>query len=177
MKFCARSKELDFLCYSRNMDTRIIEIDTWARLAKEGCAFPVTIPLNGDSMRPLIRKGKDCVTIVPAQGKFVPGDVVLFTDTQRFVVHRIFKINYDKNVVQTWGDNCLKPDCPEPIDNILGRVIQYERNGRNHDLDTDKARNFGLFWMKHKILRTVYIRMRLFGGKFKRVVFRIMGKI
>ena len=37
--------------------TRALPMETWCALAREGSAPPVTICLEGDSMRPLIRRG------------------------------------------------------------------------------------------------------------------------
>ncbi|MDO4371401.1 MAG: S24/S26 family peptidase, partial [Clostridia bacterium] len=58
--------------------TREIPIRQWCEMARQGAAPPVTIPLEGDSMRPLIRRGCDPVTIVPIYGELRIGDVVLF---------------------------------------------------------------------------------------------------
>ncbi|MBQ6805352.1 MAG: hypothetical protein IJP04_11910, partial [Clostridia bacterium] len=48
-------------------DRRIhsLGIEQWHALGLEGDMLPVTICLEGDSMRPLIRRGKDPVTILP----------------------------------------------------------------------------------------------------------------
>ena len=69
--------------------TREIPIRQWCEMAGQGAAPPVTIPLEGDSMRPLIRRGCDPVTIVPVCGELRIGDVVLFTLDGRYVVHRL----------------------------------------------------------------------------------------
>ena len=58
--------------------TRSIPMEAWCDLAREGAAPPVTICLEGDSMRPLIRRGRDPVTIVPLKRKNKKGDVVDF---------------------------------------------------------------------------------------------------
>ena len=54
--------------------SRSIGIDAWCVLAKEECAPPVTIPLEGSSMMPLIRRSMDPVTIVPLQRPLKKGD-------------------------------------------------------------------------------------------------------
>ena len=60
------------------MQIRTIPMEQWCALARENVAPPVTICLEGESMRPLIRKGRDPVTIVPVRGEMKKGDVVLF---------------------------------------------------------------------------------------------------
>ena len=81
----------------------------WCELAAQGAAPPVSICLEGDSMRPLIRRGRDPVTIVPMDENLRIGDVVLFTlGDGRYVVHRVRRLARDR--VQTLGDHCLNPE-------------------------------------------------------------------
>lgn len=54
-----------------------IGITEWCALAAEGSAPPVTVCLEGNSMMPLIRRGKDPVTIAALQHPLRVGDVVL----------------------------------------------------------------------------------------------------
>lgn len=46
-------------------ETRLLTIPQWRELAQNGTVLPMRIPLDGDSMRPLIRRGRDMVTFVP----------------------------------------------------------------------------------------------------------------
>ena len=56
--------------------TRSLPIETWNALGLEGNMLPVKITLDGDSMRPLIRRGKDPVTIIPVNRPLKKGDIV-----------------------------------------------------------------------------------------------------
>lgn len=77
-------------------------------------------------MMPLIRRGKDSVTIAALQHPLRVGDVVLFAaGADRYVVHRVWKIN--AAAIRTWGDNCANPDPWIPKDHVLGQEI-----GRAH---------------------------------------------
>ena len=143
--------------------TREIPIRQWCEMARQGAAPPVTIPLEGDSMRPLIRRGCDPVTIVPICGELRIGDVVLFTLGGRYVVHRLRKIRGDR--VQTLGDHCLSSEPWFPKEQVLGRAIRYRRNGRAHRLDTRPARFFGRIWMAAFPLRRAYMRLRSLAGR------------
>ena len=62
-------------------EKRQMSIAQWRALAGEGTVIPMRIPLEGDSMRPLIRRGRDPVTIVPLSRALKRGDVVCF-DTE-----------------------------------------------------------------------------------------------
>ena len=148
------------------MEKRQIGIEEWMEMSRSGLKVPITTLLQGDSMRPLIRLGKDPVTIVPVTEPLQIGDVVLFTDGKRYVVHRLWKLDPESGIAQTWGDNCKVPDAPVPLAQVYGKVVSYTRNGRVHRLDTERARSFGLFWMKHGLVR-----------RFEILLYRIVRKL
>ena len=141
----------------------------WCALAAEGAAPPVTIPLEGDSMRPLIRRGVDPVTIVPISRPLQKGDVVLFTLGGRYIVHRVWHLK--PGLVQTYGDNCLNPEPWFPVEQVLGLAVKFSRNGRVIRLDTPGARAWGMAWMAVWPLRVCYKRLRAFAGRCYRKVF------
>lgn len=150
--------------------TRSISMAQWCALAREGAAPPVTICLEGDSMRPLIRKGRDAVTIVPMQRAPMKGDVVLFTlGDERYVVHRIWRL--DKNMVRTLGDNCLNPEPWFPQEKVLGQVVRFRRDGRTYRLDTPAARMWGKLWMGIHPFRQVCKKQRILAGRCWRKIF------
>ena len=154
---------------TQNAQTRSISMDVWRALAKENAAPPVTIFLEGDSMRPLIRRGKDAVTIIPLQREIMVGDVVLFSLGKRYIVHRVWQLN--GGMVRTFGDNCLYPDPWISETKVLGQVIRYSRNGRMHRLDTPAARAWGRMWMAIHPIRMCYKRLRAFAGRCYRKIF------
>lgn len=128
------------------MQIRTIPMEQWCALARENVAPPVTICLEGESMRPLIRKGRDPVTIVPVRGELKKGDVVLFTlGDGRYVVHRVWRLR--EGLVRTLGDNCVNPEPWFPRAQVLGQVVRFSRNGHAFRLDTPAARAFGRVWM------------------------------
>lgn len=143
---------------------RTIEIAEWCALAKDGSAPPVTICLEGSSMMPLIRRGKDPVTIAPLLHPVRIGDVVLLTTgAGRYVVHRVWKINGKK--IRTLGDNCVNPDPWITQDCVLGQAILYSRSNVRHRLDTTAARLWGRAWMAVFPLRKCCIQLK---GIFRR---------
>ena len=149
---------------------RSLSIEQWHQLALQGNMLPVTITLDGDSMRPLIRRRKDLVTILPLRGRIQVGDVVLFQNHQGiYVVHRVWKIK--ENMVQTLGDNCMKPDSWMPTASVWGQVVSVERFGRSWRLDTGAARAWGRFWMALYPARVLYKRGRQWAGRRWRSVF------
>ena len=155
---------------THSKQTRTIGIAEWCALARDGTAPPVTICLEGSSMMPLIRRGKDPVTIVPLKQPLKIGDVVLFTTgAERYVVHRVWKISGEK--ICTLGDNCVNPDPWITRDCVLGQVVLYSRNNRKHRLDTPAARLWGRVWMAVFPLRKCCIQLKSTIRKFYRKLF------
>lgn len=137
-----------------------LTVEQWLELVKRGANIPVTIPILGVSMLPLIRYKIDPVTIVPLRREPTEGDVVLF---RRFgdgvmVVHRVFRVMEDR--VQTWGDNCPKPDHPVVREDVLGLVVSVSRNGKTIPLDTEEQRRRGVRWMHSPIRRRLWFAWR-----------------
>lgn len=138
---------------------RTIAIAEWCALAKDGPVPPVTICLDGSSMMPLIRQGKDPVTIAPLEHPIRIGDVVLLTTgADRYVVHRVWKISGEK--LRTLGDYCVNPDPWISKENVLGQAILYSRNNVKHRLDTTAARLWGRAWMAAFPLRKFCFQWR-----------------
>lgn len=151
-----------------------LSVRQWHELAQNGVRIPMRIQLDGISMQPLIRRNRDFVTIVYPERWLVRGDIVLFIDGRgKYVVHRIYRM--DKERVQTFGDNCDHPDAWMPYCRVLGLAVRLERSGKTYDLDTDKSRRWGSFWMKIFPLRRPFRWMkRLFRrglGYVKRKLF------
>lgn len=125
---------------------RALSIPEWHRLAMEGTALPVRIPLMGISMFPLIRYNRDYVTVVPAEKDLQVGDIVLFVDQERelYVMHRVWELNGD--MVLTWGDNCIAPDRWMAREEIWGRAVMIERGKRKINADPRKGIRWAKFW-------------------------------
>ena len=149
---------------------RSLPIDQWHEMGQAGAMIPVTITLAGDSMRPLIRRDRDRVTIVPMNREPMIGDIVLFQGgPDRYVVHRVYRLR--DGWVQTLGDNCWNPDPWIPENQVLGLVVKYARDGRGHRLDTPQARAWGRAWMAIHPIRLCYKRLRALAGRCYRKIF------
>ena len=151
------------------MITRQIPIRQWLSLAREGAAPPITICLEGDSMRPLIRRGKDPVTIIPLQRPLKKGDVVLFHLGDKYIVHRVWKLK--PGWVRTFGDNCWNPEPWFPQEQVLGMAVKFSRGGKAYRLDTPAARAWGKGWMAVHPIRLCYKRLRALAGRCYRKIF------
>lgn len=146
------------------VELRRMSIAQWHALAKDGPAPPMCVPLEGDSMRPLIRRGRDRVTIVPLTRPLKRGDVVLFESPPgRYVVHRVYRLR--DGFVQTLGDHCWNPDAWIPERQVLGQAVQAERGRMKIPLDSTVARVFGRICMALLPGRRVYFAVRHAAGQ------------
>jgi len=94
----------------------------------------VTIPVKGNSMLPLIRDKRDCVTLEgieagsPLSGprkSAKNGDIVLFKINETYVLHRILDIRNGTAFLQGDGNVSVQEKCN--LDHIYGRVIEIIR--------------------------------------------------
>ena len=138
-----------------NMTSKFdISIEEWHKLALEGAGLPITITLDGNSMRPLIRKGIDTVTIIPVYRKLKKGDIVIFARNDgAYVCHRVWKIKNE--TVVTIGDACYGFDTPLHISQVWGIVTKKEKNGKETKLDSALSRVWGRLWMSLRRLRII----------------------
>lgn len=128
---------------------RDLSVREWHALAEQGANIPVRITVNGWSMQPLIRKGRDPVTILPLTRGIRQGDIVLFSDParERYVLHRAWQV--EESRVLTWGDNCVSPDGWLPVSAIWGLAVQLERGGRTLRLDSESAAKRGMILARY----------------------------
>lgn len=149
---------------------RGISIAQWHALAQEGAALGVKIRLDGDSMRPLIRRNRDEVTIQPLTRPLKRGDVILFRNAAgQHVVHRVRKLGEGR--VQTLGDNCWNPDPWIPAEQALGLAVCVKRDGRTIRLDGAPGRGIGRVWMAFRPMRNLFRRALYWAVRTIRRVF------
>jgi len=104
---------------------------------------------KGWSMRPFIRDG-DFIVVSPVKNSSIrKGDVVFYFNAEnKIIVHRIIR-KYKKNDRITV---LIKADAsfgsPEKVDiqNVLGKAIAIEKNGREKRLDRKLYQIIGLFF-------------------------------
>ena len=145
-------------------EERVVSIAQWHALAQRGTVLPMRIPLEGDSMRPLIRRGRDLLFFVPLTRPLRRGDVVLFeAPPGRYVAHRVRQVKGGD--VQTLGDHCWYPDPWMPSAAVLGMAATVERGGRRIPLDSPLARALGRAWMAGLPLRRGWWKCRALAGR------------
>ena len=134
-------------------------IEEALRLVQKGVT--VTFPVTGQSMLPFIIGGKESV-ILHRPGLIDVGDVVLaWVDGNRYVVHRIIKLDYDR--VTLMGDGNLTTEhCA--LSDIKARVTHVvDAKDKTHYL-YNRWRMFGAkvwYWLRpiRRYLLAIYRRL------------------
>ncbi len=107
-------------------------VEFWGQCGKQNF-----VPVSGRSMLPLLEPG-DQLKVLHGQSHVDVGDVITFYKDDTFVAHRIMQIKTKQNrpVIISKGDNTPQFDPPLRLQEIVGRVIAVERNGRLMKIDT-----------------------------------------
>lgn len=128
----------------------------------------ISKPALGDSMLPAIPSGVVLQIEPLAQAHPGLGDVVFFeAGDGRTIIHRVSLcfIRRSHSWVQTWGDNCPKPDAPVPACNILGRIASMQING-----DWKPLRNNRILYFHYFIKRYGWFYLGKTLEKMKRIL-------
>ena len=140
-------------------DNEIIE--EAIRLVREG--VNVTLPVNGNSMLPFIIGGKESVILHSPGGIVDVGDVVLaWVDGNRYVVHRIIKLDYDRVTLMGDGNVAVTEHCR--LNDIKARVTHVvDAKDKTHYL-YNRWRMFGAkvwYWLRpiRRYLLAIYRRL------------------
>ena len=136
-------------------------IEEALRLVQKGVT--VTFPVTGQSMLPFIIGGKESV-ILHAPGLIDVGDVVLaWVDGNRYVVHRIIKLDYDRVTLMGDGNVAVTEHCR--LNDIKARVTHVvDSKDRTHYL-YNRWRMLGAkvwYWLRpiRRYLLAIYRRVK-----------------
>ena len=140
-------------------DNEIIE--EACRLVREG--VNVTLPVKGLSMQPFIIGGKESVILHSPGGIVDVGDVVLaWVDGNRYVVHRIIKLDYDRVTLMGDGNVAVTEHCR--LNDIKARVTHVvDAKDKTHYL-YNRWRMLGAkvwYWLRpiRRYLLAIYRRL------------------
>ena len=135
-------------------------IEEALRLVQKGVT--VTFPVTGQSMLPFIIGGKESV-ILHRPGLTAVGDVVLaWVDGNRYVVHRIIKLDYDRVTLMGDGNVAVTEHCR--LNDIKARVTHVvDAKDKTHYL-YNRWRMLGAkvwYWLRpiRRYLLAIYRRL------------------
>lgn len=128
---------------------------------------------RGVSMSPLVRDG-DIVLVRPTGAREVRvGDVVILrAEPEHLIVHRIVRrhLRAEGTVVTVQGDQVSVPDGVFPAAQLLGRVVEIERDGRQIEVGRPMMRVLGR-------LAAYRSRCKLVRGRSSRVVRAMLKRL
>ncbi len=109
-----------------------VALDIWDETGKQSL-----IPITGRSMLPLLRPG-DHVTVEHGCLKIKRGEIIVFRQENKLVVHRVIRFDDTPNerVFVTKGDNVFYFDSPVAESQLVGRVSIVQRGEQRLFIDT-----------------------------------------
>lgn len=131
----------------------------------------VAVVVNGISMLPMLRGGKDIAVIERVERPLKIGDVPLYRvpNSDKFVLHRIIKITPKEFIIR--GDNVYHIERVKEGD-IIGVLKGFYKDGKYTDCATSKA--YKLYVFSNRLF---YLPRKLWVIKIKPFLSRIKHKI
>lgn len=131
----------------------------------------VRLPVTGTSNLPTLAPDRDLVTLVKAEQPLKKGDLPLYKrDSGQFVLHRVVSVQADGSYC-CCGDHQWKKEPGIRPDQILGRVSQICRKGREISADNKHYRFWIRLWLFLLPCRWLLVRVYHFVGRLKRTLF------
>lgn len=125
------------------------------RLIREGKT--VVLPVRGNSMRPFIQNGNDCVELHPLPPVLRKGDVVLArTSKGYYVLHRVTAISPDLLTLEGDGNIGLRETC-RPSDVLARAEWVIDAHKERHSLLDRRARIKWRMWYMLRPMRRVLL--------------------
>ncbi len=116
----------------------------------------VSFTPRGTSMQPMLKNGRDKVTLAPVTGRLKKYDLPLYRrDDGRYVMHRIVKAGEHYTCI---GDNQYISEYPVRQDQLLAVVTGFTRKGKHYSVEQLSYRAYCRLWHWTRPLRQLYIR-------------------
>ena len=125
----------------------------------------------GVSMLPLLRQGKDLLTVKKKGAeRCAKGDVVLYRrPPDLYVLHRIIEVRPSDYVIL--GDNCVAREYGIRDEDIIGILTSFVRNGKEHKVTEPGYRIYSFLWLHFWPIRVFLKKMT---SRLKRLAIRIL---
>lgn len=125
----------------------------------------------GVSMLPLLRQGKDLLTVKKkGMERCKKGDVVLYRrPPDQYVLHRIIEVRPDDYVIL--GDNCVAREYGIRDEDIIGILTSFVRNGKEHKVTEPGYCIYSFLWLH---LWPIRVFLKKMASRLKRLAIRIL---
>lgn len=116
----------------------------------------VTFSPRGVSMLPMLRQGRDSVTLAPVDRKLKKYDLPLYRrDNGAFVLHRIVEAGETYTCI---GDNQYELEPGIRKDQLIGVVTAFSRDGQVISVDDVRYQTYCRFWHHSRSVRRFLVR-------------------
>lgn len=116
----------------------------------------VTFSPKGTSMLPMLRQGKDTVTLSPMPEKLKKYDLPLYRrDNGQFVLHRVVRTGETYTCI---GDNQFEQECGVRQDQLIAVVSEFHREGKKYSVSGTAYRIYCTVWDYSRPLRHIWRR-------------------
>lgn len=124
---------------------------------------------TGTSMLPLLRQGKDVFLVQKPFRELRKNDVVLYKRKDKYILHRIIKINGENLVII--GDNCVTKEYDIKTKDVLGIMTHITRSNKNIDVEKSKSYKWYVrFLSVYRPAKKLYCLIMGIGSKIKRSI-------
>ncbi len=114
----------------------------------------VSFSPHGTSMLPMLRQGKDCVTLAALPEKLKKYDIPLYKrENGQYVLHRIVAVGETYTCV---GDNQFEVECGVKKEQMIAIVSEFSRNGKSHSVQEISYQLYCRGWHYSRILRGLW---------------------
>ena len=115
----------------------------------------VRIPVNGTSMRPFLKEGRDKVVLTKADADLIQkGDIVVYKKGGSFLLHRV--VSVDGEAFSIMGDNETTPDCGISHQAVVATVVSVERCGKVIDKKHPMWRFYKIIFVNPPVRRVFH---------------------
>ncbi len=154
---------------SQEQETKYIPNDefchTVEQMLEEGMDVEFTV--TGNSMWPLLKHGRDKVTLTPCKYSDIKkGDVILFEALpSKYLLHRVTRIS--EKHIETTGDFNTFRDGKFPKTCVKCKAINITRKGKCYKTDAFFMKLYSFCWMKFFAVRKPLLKFIRFISKTK----------
>ena len=137
------------------MTEKKIRLDDAMPLIRESLSqgHEVTFSPRGTSMLPLLKGGRDTVTLVSPTGKLKKYDIPLYQRKNgQYVLHRVVRVGDTYTCI---GDNQFVYEKGIEQGQIIGVCSSFVRKGRKISVDAPSHRLYAIFWHYSRFPRCV----------------------
>lgn len=140
--------------------TRHVELDSLIPLIREQLARGQNVSFSprGDSMLPMLRSGKDTVTLSPLPASLKKYDLPLYRrDNGQYVLHRIIRTGETYTCI---GDHQYIYESGLRYDQMIAVVSGFTRKGKLYSVNDMRYRMYCHFWQGSRGIRWFFSRVK-----------------